>query len=47
MDTSMTALTKSINDIGTAFEEFKKVNDERINAEGRAATRLPKNSARS
>lgn len=42
MDTSMTALTKSINAIGTAFEEFKKTNDEAFAAlkkgdEGRAA----------
>lgn len=31
-DTSMTALTKSINAIGTAFEEFKKTNDEALAA---------------
>ncbi len=31
-DTSMTALTKSINNIATAFDEFKKVNDERLEA---------------
>lgn len=32
MDTSMGALTKSINTIGTAFEEFKATNDEIIGA---------------
>lgn len=32
MDTSMTALTKSIEKIGKAFEEFKTTNDERIAA---------------
>ena len=31
-DTSMSRLTKSINAIGEAFEEFKKTNDERIEA---------------
>lgn len=31
-DTSMTALTKSINTIGTAFEEFKKTHDQAIEA---------------
>jgi HK97 family phage major capsid protein len=32
MDTSMNALTKSINTIGTSFEEFKKTNDDIIGA---------------
>ncbi len=32
MDTSMTALTASINRIGEAFEAFKSTNDERIKA---------------
>lgn len=32
MDTSMTALTKSINTIGEAFEEFKKTNDDIVGA---------------
>src|SRR5690348_7873704 len=32
MDTSMNALTKSINTIGTAFEEFKSTNDQIIGA---------------
>lgn len=32
MDTSMGALTKSINTIGIAFEEFKKTNDDIIGA---------------
>jgi len=32
MDTSMTALTKSINSLGAAFEAFKETNDERIGA---------------
>jgi hypothetical protein len=31
-DTSMGALTKSINTIGAAFEEFKSTNDEIIGA---------------
>jgi HK97 family phage major capsid protein len=31
-DTSMARLTKSINAIGEAFEEFKKTNDERLEA---------------
>lgn len=31
-DSSMVALTRSINQIGEAFEEFKKVNDQRIEA---------------
>jgi HK97 family phage major capsid protein len=32
MDTSMTALTRTINQIGAAFDEFKKTNDERLEA---------------
>lgn len=32
MDTSMTALTRTINQIGEAFEEYKAVNDQRIEA---------------
>jgi HK97 family phage major capsid protein len=32
MDTSMTALTKSINSLGTAFEAFKETNDDRLKA---------------
>lgn len=31
-DTSFIGLTKTINEIGTAFEEFKRVNDERLAA---------------
>ena len=31
-DTSFVGLTKTINEIGSAFEEFKKVNDERVEA---------------
>ena len=32
MDASLTALTKSINGLGAAFEAFKETNDERVSA---------------
>jgi HK97 family phage major capsid protein len=32
MDTSMTGLTRAINQVGTSFEEYKRVNDERLEA---------------